>query len=417
VVRPRTGVLITGPSLTGPKLTGPSRNVSSQSTARADPLRDRAAITGIGATEFSGDSGMSVAKLALIACRAAVGDAGLVRDDIDGLVTFHDNDSSPVRDVATALGLPTLRWWSDTLCGGNWACAAVAQAAMAVATGMANHVLVYRAMNGRSGHRLGRFGGARTDGAYQFLAPYGFGSPAQIFGMFARRHMHEFGTTAEQLGAIAIAMRKHAQRNPAAVMRDKPLTLDDYLASPMITDPYRLFDCCLETDGAAAVVVTTAERARDLRRPPVYLMGVAAAQPYPADEITNRADLFETGLSIAAPRAFAMAGITPADVDFAEIYDCFTFEVLQQLEEAGFCARGEGGAFVQGGRIELGGELPVNTHGGLLSEAHVLGMSHVTEAVRQLRGECGDRQVRDAAIGVVTGWGDFGDGSIAILRR
>jgi acetyl-CoA acetyltransferase len=230
----------------------------------------------------------------------------------------------------------------------------------------------------------------------------------------ARRHMHEFGTKAEHLGAIAVAMRKHAQLNPNAVMRGKSMTLDDYLASPMITAPYRLFDCCLETDGAAAVIVTSAERARDLKRRPVYIMGVAAAQPYPADEMTNRKDIFKTGLTIAAPEAFAMAGVAPNDVDFAEIYDCFSAVVLMGLEGLGLVGRGEAGAFVRSGETALDGRLPVNTHGGLLCEGYLHGMNTVAEAVLQIQGRGGDRQVRNHETCVVTS-GAMMDGSALIL--
>lgn len=386
-------------------------------------LKDRACIVGVGATSFcrAPGSGMSQLAIQLQAATRALHDAGLRAQQLDGVMPFPNLGSA--EEIAANLGIASLRYAATVHMGGAAPVASLQAAAAAVTSGVADYVLLPAGWNGYSGRRAREtvaLDAASMPGgaiARDYYLPHGLTAPPQWYALIARRHMHEFGTTAEQLGAIAIAMRKHAQRNPGAVMKDKPLTLEDYLASPMITDPYRLFDCCLETDGAAAVIVASAERARDLQQPPVYVMGVAAAQPYPADEITNRADLFETGLSIAAPRAFAMAGITPADVDFAEIYDCFTFEVLQQLEEAGFCARGEGGAFVTGGRIELGGDLPVNTHGGLLSEAHVLGMSHVTEAVQQLRGAAGERQVPGAEIGVVTGWGDFGDGSIAILRR
>jgi len=382
-----------------------------------------ACIVGIGETAYcrKPGSGLSTLALQLRAAAAALIDAGLNPGEIDGIMPFPNVGRA--EEFAANLGCENLRFAATIHMGGAASVASLQAAAMAVTTGMASHVLLPAGWNGYSGARVRETVTTDTSAipggaiARDFYLPHGFTAPPQWYSVMARRHMHEFGTTCEQLGAIAVAMRKHAQLNPRAVMYGKPLSLEAYLASPMLADPYRVFDCCLETDGAAAVVVTTAERARDLPGRPVRILAGACGQPYPADEITNRKDIFRTGLSIAAPEAFARAGLTPADVDFAEIYDCFTFEVLQQLEETGFCKRGEGGAFVEGGRIELGGELPVNTHGGLLSEAHVLGMSHVVEAVRQLRGEAEERQVPDAEIGVVTGWGDFGDGSIAILGR
>jgi acetyl-CoA acetyltransferase len=386
-------------------------------------LRDQACIVGVGETAYTRDKSSTASALALQleASLRAIEEAGLERRQIDGIMPFPGLGSA--EEFASNLGIPDLRFAATVHMGGAAPVASLQDAAMAVATGVASCVLIPAGWNAYSGRRAAETvatdvssipGGAI---ARDYYLPYGLTAPPQWYALMARRHMHEFGTTAEQLGAVAVAMRKHAQLNERAVMRDRALTIEDYLASPMIAAPYRLFDCCLETDGAAAVVVTSAERARDLKQRPVSIMGVAEGHPFPADEITNRRDLLETGLTRAAPRAFAMAGITPQDVDFAQVYDCFTFEVLQQIEEAGFCKRGEGGAFVEGGRIELGGDLPVNTHGGLLSEAHVLGMNHIVEAVRQLRGEAGERQVLDAEIGVVTGWGDFGDGSIAILRR
>jgi len=386
-------------------------------------MKDKACIVGVGATGFcrGEGSGKSLHGLQLEAALAALADAGLRAGQVDGIMPFPNLGTA--EGFAASLGCENLRFATTVNMGGAAPVASLGVAAAAVSSGLADYVLMPAGWNGYSGPRAGAIvqemtasipGGAI---ARDFYLPHGLVAPAQWYALIARRHMHEYGTTAEQLGAVALAMRKHAQLNPAAVMHDKSMTMEQYLASPMITDPYRLFDCCLETDGAAAFVVTSAERARDLARAPVYISGVASAQPYPADDITGREDIFRTGLTVAAPQAFEMAGVKPADADFAQVYDCFTFEVVQQLEEAGFCARGEGGAFVQEGRIELGGELPVNTHGGLLSEAHVLGMGHVVEAVRQLRGEAAGRQVADASLGVVTGWGDFGDGSIAVLRN
>ena len=386
-------------------------------------FKDKACIVGIGETPFcrKPGSGLSEMGIQLKAAVAALEDAGLKAAQIDGILPFPNVGKAEA--FAASLGCENLRFAATLHMGGAAPVGSLRMAAVAVTSGAADYVMVPGGWNGYSGARVRETAANDVDSipggeiARDFYMPFGLTAPPQWYALMARRHMHEYGTTAEQFGAVALAMRKHAQLNPAALMHGKPLTMADYLASPYIASPYRLLDCCIETDGAAAFIVTTVERARDLRQKPVYIMGAAAGQPYPADDITNRADFHRTGLTNAAPEAFRMAGVTPADADFAQIYDCFTFEVIQQLEEAGFCKRGEGGAFVENGGIELGGRLPVNTHGGLLSQAHVLGISHVVEAVRQLRGEAGARQVADAEIGVVTGWGDFGDGSIAVLRR
>ena len=382
-----------------------------------------ACIVGIGETDYcrKPGSGLSPLGIQLQASTRAIAEAGLKASEIDGIMPFPNLGRA--EEFAANLGCENLRYAATIHMGGAAPAASLQAAAAAVNSGMANYVLLPAGWNGYSGARVRQTvsqdissipGGAI---ARDYYLPFGFTAPPQWYSVIARRHMHEFGTRSEQLGAIALTMREHAQLNPKAVMHGKPMTLDDYMASPMLADPYRFFDCCLETDGGAAVVVTSAERARDMATQPVRILAAACGQPYPADEITNRRDIFKTGLTIAAPEAFGKAGLTPSDVDFAMIYDCFTFEVLQQLEEVGFCKRGEGGSVVEGGRIALGGDLPVNTHGGLLSEAHVLGMSHIVEAVRQLRGDLGERQVGDASVGVVTGWGDFGDGSLALLAR
>ncbi len=383
----------------------------------------QACIVGIGETAYcrKPGSGLSQMALQLKAALAAIADAGLKASQIDGIMPFPNLGKAEA--LAANLGCTDLRFAATINMGGAAPVASLRMAAMAVTSGAADYVLVPGGWNGYSGERVRETSAGDDDSipgaqiARDYYMPYGYTAPPQWYALMARRHMHEFGTTAEQLGAVALVMRGHAQLNPAAMMCGKPMTMADYLASPMISDPYRLLDCCLETDGAAAFVVTSAERARDLAQRPVKVLGAAAGQPYPADEITNRREFHRIGLTSAAPEAFRQAGVTPGDADFAEIYDCFTFEVIQQIEEAGFCARGEGGAFVENGGISLGGRLPVNTHGGLLSHAHSLGLGHVVEAVRQLRGVAGARQVKDAEIGVVTGWGDFGDGSIAILGR
>ncbi|MGE3539722.1 MAG: transporter [Candidatus Tectimicrobiota bacterium] len=389
-----------------------------------DSLRDQACIVGVGETAYTRGEYTSVTRLVLEASRHAIADAGLTPQGIDGFVL--PGPSMFQEALAANLGVGDLRYSAYIQTGGASPVTALQSAALAVSMGIATHVLVPFGWNGYSEARVSRretpqavlrpTENPMSQAVRNYYAPYGALAPVQYYAWLATRHQALYGITVEQMATIALTCRAHAQYNPLAYMYGRPLTLETYLASPMIASPFRLLDCCLETDGACAVVVTTPERARDLRHTPVYIMGIAEGHPSPADDIPNRPDFFHIGLHFAAQRAFAMADVTPQDIDFAEIYDCFTYVVLLQIEALGFCARGEGGAFVEGDRLGITGSLPFNTHGGLLSEAHVWGLNHLVEATRQLR-HAAALQVPDCEIGLVTGWGDFGDGSLAILRR
>ena len=380
-------------------------------------LRDKAAVTGVGETAYVRETDRSQLALTLEASLAAIADAGLDPKDIDGVIPYPAGGII-AEDFITNFGLPDLRYSALTPMGGASPVAALQSATMAVATGVAKHVLVPLGRGsiagGRIQKRLAEMPQMRVVG--EFEMPLGTNAPAQFYAHMARRHMELYGTTSEQFAEVAMTCRRHAQLNERAMMQ-KPMTLEDHHNSRMIAEPFRLFDCCLESAGATAVVVSAAELARDLRKRPVFISGVAEGHPDSPSAITQRPDMTRLGLARAAPVAFDMAGVTHADIDVAEIYDCFTWTVICQLEDLGFCAKGEGGAFVENGRIGLGGELPVNTHGGLLSEAHIAGMNHIAELVRQLRGECGARQVENAEVGLVTGYGDLGDGSLAIMHR
>lgn len=382
-------------------------------------LKDKYCIAGIGQTAFSKASGRTVLDLASEACVRAADDAGVPLDEIDGLVSFYFNDSVPAIAVASSLGIPSAMYAVDYSGGGNSANLIVLAAAAAIEAGLAKNVLCYRAMNGRSGFRLGGGREFTARGPTQYTAPFGWITYPQAMAMWCRRHMIRYGTTSEQLAAVAITCRDNAALNDRAMQR-QPIMLDDYMKSRMIVEPFRVLDICLESDGACAVLVTSRDRARDLKHRPVHIMGGAyGGGPNQGDDLFDALrwpDHAHNYAKYIAADLWASAGVGPRDIDVAEIYDCFTYSVLMQLEGFGFCGEGEGGPFVQNGRISRSGELPINTHGGLLSEAYIHGLNHVLEAVRQLRGDAGDRQVEGAEIALTTA-GAMTCGSAMVLRN
>ncbi len=368
----------------------------------AQGLAGKAAIAGVGYTEFSKNSGVSTLTLATRAIMAALEDAGLDPARLDGIATHRVGDSIPSSVVAQAMGIRDLNYFVDHFGGGGSSQAVVGQAALAVAAGVADYVVCYRAINARSEFRMGGTGRPTVDSIEtQYQAPYGYVAPPQQYAMVAQAYMQRYGVTERHLGAVAVTQRRHASLNPHALMRT-PITYEDYLASRWVVEPFRLLDCCLETDAAVAVLVCSTERARDLKPPPVTIR--AAAWGGGQTLFSNQQPPPGTSLAAQmAPRLFGMAGLKPADVDVAMIYDCFTPAVLIQLEDYGFCAKGEGGDFTLSGATALGGAMPVNTHGGFLSEGYVHGWNHIAEAAAQLRGQAGDRQVAGARIALTTG--------------
>jgi acetyl-CoA acetyltransferase len=368
------------------------------------------AIAGIGATEFSKNSGRSELQLALEACVAACEDAGVDPSTVDGLSTFT-MDTNPENEIMRGLGVSELTHFSRIHFGGGAPCATVQSAAMAVASGVARTVLCYRAFNERSGRRFGAgvhdrpAGPSAEEAQFAWSSPHGLLTPASWVAMFATRMMHDYGYASPDFGAVAVADRRHAATNPAAHFFGQPITLEDHQASRMIAEPLHLLDCCQETDGGQAILVTSLDRARDLRQPAVVIE--AAAQGMADDQQMMRS-FFRSSMAglpemaTCARQIWETSELGPADIATAVLYDHFTPFVLAQLEEFGFCGRGEAAGFVAGGGIELGGRLPVNTHGGQLGEAYLHGMNGIAEGVRQVRGTSVN-QVENAEHVLVTG--------------
>jgi acetyl-CoA acetyltransferase len=374
-------------------------------------LKNEAAIVGVGETEYSKNSGRSEVQLACEATRNAIIDAGLEPSDIDGMVTFTLDTTDEI-EIARACGIGELTFFSRTPHGGGAAVGIIHQAAMAVATGAAKYVVCYRALNGRSGQRYseGVSGDIVTSDLihWSYYMPFGLMTPASWVAMFTQRYMHDYGVKPESLADVCITQRDHAVNNPAAFFYQQPLTLDDYMNAKMIVDPFRLYDCCQETDGGSAVIVTTPERARDLKAGGAVIRGVAQGAGSEQEVMTSfyRDDLAEIReMDVVAREVYRVSGMGPDDIDAAIVYDAFSSIVLMQLESFGFCKPGEAKDFVKNGNVGLGGRLPINTHGGQLSEAYVHGVNGVIEGVRLIRGDSVNQPPKNDHVLVTAGIG------------
>ena len=367
------------------------------------------AIAGIGATEFSKESGRSELSLATEAVAAALDDAGLESSEVDGMVTYSA-DTNPDIDIARSLGIGELTFFDRIHYGGGACCGTVQHAAMAVASGVADVVVCYRAFNERSGNRFGAGVQGRPplstaeNAQFAWYSPVGFLTPASWAAMFAQRYLHVTGATSEDVGRIAVAGRRHAATNPKAWFYEQPITIEDHQASRWIVEPLHLLDCCQESDGGQAVIVTSLERARDLRQAPAVITAASQGSGDQQDMMTSyyRDDMVHLPeMGLVARQLWETSGLGPQDIQTAVLYDAFTPFVMFTLEEFGFCKWGEAKDFVQNGNIEIGGGLPINTHGGQLGEAYIHGMNGIAEGVRQVRGT-GVNQVPDVEHVVVT---------------
>ncbi|KZN99576.1 thiolase [Bacillus badius] len=384
-------------------------------------VKNRYAIVGVGESERSKNSGTTPLHLALNAARAAIEDAGIHAGDIDGFMSYSENDSCTSHQLATYLGVRP-KYVKDILGGGSSTEMLIADAIGLIETGMVHTVLIFRAMNGRSGIRMGGGGWdvnmlqEALDGG-SFIIPYGAGSPAQWFGLFATRHMYETNLTQEHLGYVCTSFYEHAQRNPKAFFYGRPLTMDEYKETPYLSYPFNKHDFCLESDEANAIIVTSADRAKSTKSRPVYIMGLSARQCHPHAHYWS--DLSQVASDYVGKVIYKEAGVTPEDIDVAAIYDCYSWVVLRQLEAYGFAPRGKVGQFVAEGNLRMGGKLPTNTAGGMLAEGYTHGMNNVLEIVRQLRHEYKDteRQVKDCEIGICTGWAGPDIAGAMILRN